>query len=55
MSGLTYDAVAQFAQQGGLLYFGALFIAGSAYALWPKNRETFDRAARAPLDEEPRP
>jgi cytochrome c oxidase cbb3-type subunit IV len=55
MSALSYEAVARFAQQGGAVYFAVLFFIGAAYALWPKNRETFQRAARAPLDEEPRP
>jgi cytochrome c oxidase cbb3-type subunit IV len=55
MSHLTYEAVARFAQQGGAVYFAILFAFGAAYALWPKHKETFRRAARAPLDEEPRP
>jgi cytochrome c oxidase cbb3-type subunit IV len=55
MSGLSYEAVARFAQQGGALYFAVLFVIGAAYALWPKNRDVFERAARAPLDEESRP
>jgi cbb3-type cytochrome oxidase subunit 3 len=37
MSGLDYETVAKFAQQGGTLYFGAVFIAGVIYALWPKH------------------
>jgi len=55
MSHLTYEGVARFAQQGGAIYFAFLFLFGSLYALWPKNKEAFKRAARAPLDEEPRP
>ncbi len=50
MSGLDYEAVARFAQQGGTLYFGAIFIAGLVYALWPKNREAFRRMAQLPLE-----
>jgi cytochrome c oxidase cbb3-type subunit 4 len=49
---MTYETVARIAQQGGLIYFGLIFLAGTAYALWPKNREAFDRAARLPLEEE---
>jgi len=55
MSGFTYEAVARFAQQGGAVYFAILFVFGAAYAFWPRNKEKFQRAARAPLNEEPRP
>lgn len=46
-----YEALSSFAQTGGLVYFVLLFAAALLYALWPKNQETFDRAASAPLDE----
>lgn len=49
---MTYETVASFAQQAGLIYFGVIFLAGSLYALWPRNRDEFRRAARLPLDEE---
>jgi cytochrome c oxidase cbb3-type subunit 4 len=49
---MTYETVARFAQQGGALYFLAVFLAGAAYAFWPRNRAEFDRAARLPLDED---
>lgn len=52
MSDFSYETVARFAQQGGTLYFGALFAAGLIYALWPKHKQTFDRLARLPLDED---
>jgi cytochrome c oxidase cbb3-type subunit 4 len=52
MSALSYEAVARFAQQGGTLYFGALFVAGLVYALWPKHREAFDRLAQLPLQDD---
>ncbi|MDX9999136.1 MAG: cbb3-type cytochrome c oxidase subunit 3 [Phenylobacterium sp.] len=52
MSGLTYETVAQMAQQGGTIYFVAIFLAGVAYAVWPRNRDVFQRAARAPLEED---
>jgi len=32
--------------------FVATFIAIVAYALWPRNKETFDAAARQPLRED---
>jgi cytochrome c oxidase cbb3-type subunit IV len=31
--------------------FVALFVAVVVYALWPRNRATFDRAARLPLED----
>lgn len=49
MSGLTYEGLARFAQQGGSLYFGLLFLAGVAYALWPRHREEFRRLSHLPL------
>ncbi|MCR5876437.1 cbb3-type cytochrome c oxidase subunit 3 [Phenylobacterium sp. J426] len=52
MSGLTYEAVARFAQQGGTLYFAAIFIAGLIYALWPRNKEAFRRLAHLPLEKD---
>ena len=52
MSGLTYETVARFAQQGGTIYFGLIFVAGLAYALWPKHKEAFDRLAQLPLEKD---
>ena len=52
MSGLTYETVSRFAQQGGSLYFALLFVAGCAYALWPRNKEKFQRLANLPLQDD---
>jgi cytochrome c oxidase cbb3-type subunit IV len=52
MSGLTYEAVATFAQQGGTIYFGLIFLGGLTYALWPKHKEAFDRLRHLPLEED---
>jgi len=52
MSGLSYETVSRFAQQGGLIYFGLIFLAGVAYALWPSRKAEFQHAARMPLDDE---
>ena len=52
MSGLTYEAVARFAQQGGTVYFGLIFAAGLIYALWPRHKEAFQRLAHLPLEED---
>jgi cytochrome c oxidase cbb3-type subunit IV len=50
MSGLDYETVARFAQQGGTLYFGAIFVAGLIYALWPKHRDAFRHLSQLPLE-----
>jgi cytochrome c oxidase cbb3-type subunit 4 len=52
MSGLEYETVSRFAQQGGLVYFSLIFAAGVIYALWPKHKAAFDRMARLPLEED---
>jgi cytochrome c oxidase cbb3-type subunit 4 len=49
---MTYEAVARIAQQGGLVYFGLIFLVGVAFALWPSKRGEYQRAARLPLDDE---
>jgi len=50
---MTYQQVSHFAQTWGLLFLVIAFVLVVAYALWPGNRKTFDRAARRPLDEAP--
>ena len=50
MSGLSYEAMARFAQQGGTLYFGLMFLAGLIYALWPRHRASFERLAVLALE-----
>jgi cytochrome c oxidase cbb3-type subunit IV len=55
MSGLSYEAVARFAQQGGTLYFAAIFIAGLIYALWPRHKEAFKRLSHLPLQDDETP
>ena len=52
MSGLTYEHMAKFAQQGGTIYFGLIFLAGLIYALWPRHKEAFDRLSKLPLEED---
>ncbi|MBV9994543.1 MAG: cbb3-type cytochrome c oxidase subunit 3 [Caulobacteraceae bacterium] len=49
---MTYETVASAVQQGGAVYFALLFAAVLVYAFWPKNREKFEKAARAALDAE---
>ena len=47
-----YEWIASLVQVGGLLYFMALFGIVLVYALWPRNKERFDRAAHIPLEED---
>jgi len=57
MSGLLqleYEVVSRFAQQGGTVFFGLMFAAGVAYALWPRHREAFKRLAHLPLEDDER-
>ena len=48
---MTYEQAAHFAQTWGVVLLAACFAAAVVYALWPANRETFKRAARAPLND----
>ena len=48
----TYEWLARFAQSAGVLYFIGLFLVVLVYALRPRNKETFDRAAHMPLRED---
>lgn len=50
-----YETLSSFAQTWGLLLFIALFGMVLAYALWPRNQEKFDEAARMPLRDDDRP
>ncbi|MCW5723992.1 MAG: cbb3-type cytochrome c oxidase subunit 3 [Maricaulaceae bacterium] len=47
-----YQSLAHFAQTWGLLFFIALFGLVLVYALWPRNKGKFDRAARMPLEDD---
>ena len=47
-----YEFLSSFAQTGGLVYFVLMFLGALLYALWPRNQELFDHAARLPLDDE---
>lgn len=49
---MTYQALAQFAQTWGMLYAILIFLGALAYAVWPRNQETFDQAARLPLEDD---
>jgi cytochrome c oxidase cbb3-type subunit 4 len=49
---MTYESVAKFVQQGDTVFFVLMFAVVLVYAFWPKNREKFEKAARAALDAE---
>lgn len=49
---MTYETVSRIAQQGGTVYFLLLFLGACVYAFWPRNAETFKRAARAALSQD---
>jgi len=49
---VDFASTLHFAQTGGLIYFLAIFAGVLVYALRPKAKQIFDRAARMPLDEE---
>ena len=46
-----YEALSSFAQTGGLIYFAVMFVFVLIYALWPRNQDKFDAAARLPLSD----
>ena len=46
-----YEILSSFAQTGGLIYFVLMFAGALTYALWPRNQEKFDAAARLPLED----
>ena len=48
----TYRAVAEFAQQWGLIYFTVVFTLVLVYVLWPSRKKQFEEAARIPLKED---
>lgn len=48
---MTYESLSAFAQTWGLVYFVAIFGCAVAYALWPSNAKTFEKASQIPLQE----
>jgi cytochrome c oxidase cbb3-type subunit 4 len=49
---MNYESISHFAQTWGLVYLTLLFVGVLAYALWPGNRDKFEKAARMPLEED---
>ncbi len=49
---MTYDVVAGFARSWGAVMIAVMYGVAIVYALWPRNKAKFDRAARTPLNED---
>ena len=49
---MEHADIAHFAQTAGLVFMVVLFAIALAYALWPAKRDTFDKAARMPLEDD---
>lgn len=47
-----FEFITHYSQVFSLGYFVLLFALVVGYALWPRNRETFDEAARLPLEDD---
>ena len=52
---IEHDVLVFISKTFGLFYLIALSIVVVIYAYWPRNRERFDAAARAILNDEDRP
>jgi len=50
-----HDTLVWFSKSFGLFYLIGLCLAVLAYTYWPSNKKTFDRAARAILDDDDKP
>jgi cytochrome c oxidase cbb3-type subunit 4 len=51
----TYEDVLLFVRSWDAVGFTIMFLIAFAYAYWPRNRETFLRAARIPLEDDKTP
>jgi cytochrome c oxidase cbb3-type subunit 4 len=49
---MTLEQSMHLAQVWGLVVLAALFGGAVIYALWPKNKEIFQHAARVPLEDD---
>ncbi|MEM9600859.1 MAG: cbb3-type cytochrome c oxidase subunit 3 [Pseudomonadota bacterium] len=47
---MSYDQIAHVIKMGGTVAFTGVFVLAILYALWPRNRAKFDRAAQLPLE-----
>ena len=51
---MAYETIAPIAQMTAMVIFFVLFAGAVAYALWPGNKERFQRAAESPLVDDER-
>lgn len=52
---MTYETLAYVIKMGGTIAFFSVFLVAIIYALWPSNRQKFQRAAAMPLLDSERP
>lgn len=50
----TYNAVAEFAQSWGLLYFFIAFVAVVIWVMWPSRKRKYEDASKIPFREDQR-
>jgi cytochrome c oxidase cbb3-type subunit IV len=50
---MTYEIIRSLAGMAGLLLFIGMFLLVLVYVFWPGNRDSFERARRLPLDNDP--
>lgn len=55
MSIIDHDTAVWFSKSFGLFYLIALSLAVVAYAYWPSNKKSFDRAANSIIGDEDKP
>lgn len=48
---MNYDSLAHIVKISGTVFFAGFFTLTILYALWPKNKARFDRAAQLPLND----
>lgn len=47
---MSYDVIAHVVKISGTVFFTGFFVLTILYALWPKNKARFERAAELPLN-----
>ena len=52
---MSYDILAHFIKISGTVLFFGIFLIAILYALWPRNKAKFERAAHMPLTESESP
>ncbi|MGD9472530.1 MAG: cbb3-type cytochrome c oxidase subunit 3 [Novosphingobium sp.] len=52
---IAHYTLVSFSKSFGLVYLLAMAAVALAYALWPRNRDRFDKAARDIIEDEDKP